>query len=187
MLWCVHKLELSYITSIFTVSLFKNIFNYSTQRDCLLCGPAHVNSRCWGVRSFCDGEVHPDCTPVQLHAIGSLLRLKVNINYTCSPRGYFKYRCGRRVYLLLFLYLFGIICVLEIHKSKAPGAPRLLVIHNGNILQGAVFGEDVPQIPLCGVQAQAKDSQAAIRIWISLQIWKVSRFGCDHFLIKIIH
>lgn len=89
------------------------------------------------MRSFCDGEVHPDCTPVQLHAIGSLLRL------------------------------FGIICVLEIHKSKAPGAPRLLVIHNGDILQGAVFGEDVPQIPLCGVQAQAKDSQAAIRIWIS--------------------
>lgn len=89
------------------------------------------------MRSLCDGEVYPDPTTVQFHAIGSLL-------------------C-----------LFGIICVLEVNKGKAPGAPRLLVTHNADIRQGAVFGEDIPQIPLCGVQAQAKHSQAAV--WVRVR------------------
>lgn len=101
-----------------------------------ICGPAHVDSRGWGVRSLCDGEVHPDPTTIQLHAIGSLL-------------------C-----------LFGILFVLKVNKRKAPGAPRLLVIHNTDIRQGAVFREDFPQIPLCGVQAQPKHAQATVWIWI---------------------
>ncbi len=70
---------------------------------------------------------------------------------------------------LKLLYLFSVIFVLEVNKRKAPGAPRLLVIHNADIRQGAVFREDFPQVPLCGVQAQAKHSQATVWIWISLQ------------------
>lgn len=66
-------------------------------------------------------------------------------------------------------YLFSISCVLKVNKSKAPRTPGLLVVHNANIRQGPVFREDVPQIPLCGVQAQAKHSQASIWIWISLK------------------
>lgn len=88
------------------------------------------------MRSFCDREVYPNSPPIQLHAIGS------------------------------FLCLFSIICVLEVNKGKAPGAPRLLVIHDRDIRQGAVFREDFPQISLCGVQAQAKHSQATVGIWI---------------------
>ena len=67
-------------------------------------------------------------------------------------------------------HLFGIVCILEVNKGKAPGAPRLLVTHNADVRQGAVFGEDIPQIPLCGVQAQAKHSQAGVGVGISLQL-----------------
>lgn len=86
--------------------------------------------------SFCDGEVYSDPATVQLHAIGS------------------------------FLCLFCVILALEVNKGKAPGAPRLLVIHNADICQGAIFREDISQIPLCGVQAQAKHSHAAVWVWI---------------------
>lgn len=89
------------------------------------------------MRSFCNGEVHPDPSPIQLHAVGS------------------------------FLCLFSVIFVLEVNESEAPGAPRLLVVHNGDVRQRAVFREDFPQIPLCGVQAQAKHTQATVWIWIS--------------------
>lgn len=46
--------------------------------DGLLRGSAHVDSGGWGVRSFCDGEVYPDPTTIQLHAIGSFLCLAAN-------------------------------------------------------------------------------------------------------------
>lgn len=67
-------------------------------------------------------------------------------------------------------YLFSISCVLKVNKSKAPGAPGLLVVHDADIRQVPVFRENVPQVPLCGVQAQAKHSQASIWIWISLKV-----------------
>lgn len=70
-----------------------------------------------------------------------------------------------------FLYLFSITVVLEVDKGEAPGAPWLLVIHNGDIRQRAVFREDIPQVPLCGVQAEAKHSHAAVWVWISLQFF----------------
>ena len=67
-------------------------------------------------------------------------------------------------------YLFSIIGVLEVNESEAPGAPRLLVVHNRDVGQGAVFREDFPQISLCGVQAQAEYSNTTVWVWISLQV-----------------
>lgn len=65
-------------------------------------------------------------------------------------------------------YLFGVISVLKVNKSKASGSSGLLVIYDGDVCQGAIFREDVPQVPLRGVQAQAKHSQANVRIRICL-------------------
>lgn len=64
------------------------------------------------------------------------------------------------------LYLFGVISVLKVNKRKAPGAPRLLVIYDRDVCQRAIFREDVPQVPLRGVQAQAKNSKA--NVWIRI-------------------
>lgn len=89
------------------------------------------------MRSFCDGEVYPDPTPIQLHTIGS------------------------------FPCLYSVIGVLKVNESKAPGAPGLLVIHNRDIRQGAIFREDFSQIPLCGIQAQPKHSNTTVWVWIS--------------------
>lgn len=89
------------------------------------------------MRSFCDGEVYSNPATVQLHAVSS------------------------------FLCLFSVVFVLEVNKRKAPGAPRLLVVYNADIRQRAVFREDFPQVPLSGVQAQAKHSQATVWIRIS--------------------
>lgn len=72
---------------------------------------------------LCNGVVDSDSSAIQLHAICTLFSL------------------------------FGIFSVLKVNKSETPGASRLLIIHNGDVTQRAVFGEDLPQVPLCGVQA----------------------------------
>lgn len=51
----------------------------------LLCRPAHVDSRGRSVGSFGDGEVHPDPTTIQLHTIGPILCLAVNIYINKPP------------------------------------------------------------------------------------------------------
>lgn len=123
------------------------------------------------MRSFCDGEVHPDPSSVQLHAVGSFFCLTVNkhINDLLRPRKQSNNRFNSSLCQLILSYLFSVIFVLKVNESEAPGSPRLLVIHNRDIRQGAIFRKDFPQIPLCGVQAQAKHSQATVWVWISLQ------------------
>lgn len=91
---------------------------------------------------------------------------------------YFMNRSDKSLCQFLALYLFCVICVLKVDKGKAPGAPRLLVVYDTDICKGAILGEDFPQIPLCGVQTQAKHSQTAVWVWISLDhkkgFWVVS-------------
>lgn len=70
------------------------------------------------------------------------------------------------------MHLFCIFSGLEVDKGKTPGASRLLVIHNADITQRAKLGEDLPQVSLCGVQAQAKHSQAAVWVWVCLKMKK---------------
>lgn len=76
------------------------------------------------------------------------------------------FRCYLSRHGLVDLYLFGVISVLKVNKSKAPGSARLLVIYDRDVYQGAVFREDIPQVPLRGVQAQAKNSEA--KVWIRI-------------------
>lgn len=53
-----------------------------------LCGPAHVNPWCGGVRPFCDWKIHSYAAAVKLHAIGSLLCLRAEAQLSASkPTG----------------------------------------------------------------------------------------------------
>lgn len=83
-----------------------------------------------------NGKVHSDTSPVQLHAIGSLF-------------------C-----------LLRVLPVLEVDEGKASRSARLLVVDNADAAQGAVLGEHFSQVSLCGVQAQAEHTQAAVRVRI---------------------
>lgn len=153
-------------------SKIKDHMKCGNMTDDLLCGSPHVDSRGRGVRSFCDGEIHPNPTTIQLHAIGSFLCLTNNeqtYNHLLNTIKHFRNRFVKHLSQLIYLYLFSVTRVLKVNKSKAPGASRLLVIHDRDVCQGAVLREDVPQISLCGVQAQTKHSQATVWIWICLQ------------------
>lgn len=86
--------------------------------------------------AFGNGVIHSDASPVQLHAIGSL-------------------HC-----------LFGILKSLKVNEGKTTGATRALVVHHIDPCQRSVARKHLPQVTLCGVQAQAKHPQtrAGIRV-----------------------
>lgn len=73
------------------------------------------------------------------------------------------------VWNTLSTHLFGVIFVFEVDKGEASGAARLLVVDYADAGQGAIFGEDFSQVSLCGVQAQAKHTQATVRVRVCLQ------------------
>lgn len=66
-------------------------------------------------------------------------------------------------------YLLGILDVLEVDEGEASGAPRLLVVHDGHVGDGAILGEHLPQVPFCSVQTQPKHSQTTVWIRICLK------------------
>lgn len=111
-------------------------------------GPTHVDARGGGVWPLCDGVVHPDTTPIQLHAIGT------------------------------FLCLFGILTVFKVDKGEAPGASRLLVIDNAHVSQRAVLGEHFSQVPLRSVQAQPKHAQTAAGVRVGLHTQTTTKIKC---------
>lgn len=92
--------------------------------------------------TFSDGIIHSDAPPVQLHAIGSL-------------------HC-----------LFGILQSLKVNKGEATGATRALVVHHIDPRQRTVARKHLPQVTLCGVQAQAKHPQtcAGVRVRPNISI-----------------
>lgn len=65
-------------------------------------------------------------------------------------------------------YLSSVLWGFEVDEGKAPGAAWLLVVDDADIGKGAVLGEDLTQVPLRGVQAQAKHAQAAAGVRVSL-------------------
>lgn len=68
-----------------------------------------------------------------------------------------------------FPYLFWVLTVFKVDKGKASWASWLLVIHNVDITQRAIFGENFPEIPLSGVQTQSKHTQTVVWIWVGLR------------------
>lgn len=68
-----------------------------------------------------------------------------------------------------FPYLFWVLTVFKVDKGKASWASRLLVIHNVDVTQRAIFGENFPEIPLSGVQTQSKHTQTVVWIWVGLR------------------
>lgn len=105
-------------------------------RPSTVCGSTHINSRSRCVWPLCNWVIDSDSAAIQLHSICTLFSL------------------------------FGIFSVLKVNKGKAPGASRLLIIHNADITQRAILGKDLPEVPLCGVQAQPEHSQAAVWVWV---------------------
>ena len=57
-------------------------------------------------------------------------------------------------------YLLGIINPLKVDESEASRATCALIVHHVDPRQRPVAAEHLPQVPLCGVQAQAKHPQA---------------------------
>lgn len=82
-----------------------------------------------------DGEVNPDRLPVQLFAIHFLPRL-----------------CG-------------VIDAFEIDESEASAATRVTIQDHLALLNAAKSAEVLLQLPLGGVQAQAKHAQALVGLW----------------------
>ena len=72
-----------------------------------------------------------------------------------------KHRC--------FPYLFGILESLEVNKGKATGAARALVVHHVDPRQRTVARKHLPQVALCGVQAQAKHPQTRAGVRVRLE------------------
>lgn len=66
-------------------------------------------------------------------------------------------------------YLLGILDVLEVDEGKPSGAPRLLIIHDGNVGNGPILGENLSQVSFCSVQTQPKHSQTTVWIRICLK------------------
>lgn len=66
-------------------------------------------------------------------------------------------------------YFLSILNVFKVHKCKSPWTSRLLIVHNGNISNWTILGENFPQISFCGVQAQPKHTKTTIWIRICLK------------------
>lgn len=76
--------------------------------------------------TFGNRIIYSDAPTIQLHAVGSL-------------------HC-----------LFGILKSLKVNKGKATGATCALVVHNIDPSQRTIARKHLPQVALCGVQAQTK-------------------------------
>lgn len=66
-------------------------------------------------------------------------------------------------------YFLGILDVLEVDEGEPSGAPRLLVVHDGNVCNGPILGENLSQISFCSVQTQPKHSETTVWIRICLK------------------
>lgn len=86
--------------------------------------------------SFSNGEINSDPASVKLHAVSA------------------------------FLCLLGVLAVFKVDKGKASRPTRLLVIHDVDVTQRAIFRENLSQIPLSGVEAQSKHAQTVVGVWV---------------------
>lgn len=66
-------------------------------------------------------------------------------------------------------YFLSILNIFEVHKCKSSWTPRLLIIHNGNISNWTILGENFSQISFCGVQTQSKHAKTTIWVRICLK------------------
>lgn len=95
---------------------------------------------------------------IQLHAVRSFLCLKkkgkISLNLsTPTTRPYLKF---------ISHYLYGIINFLKVNEAVAQGLLPPSVIHHADVRQWPILREDFSEILLCGVEAQAKHSQAGV-------------------------
>lgn len=136
----------------------------------LLCRTSHVDSRCGGVGSFCNGEIYPDPSAIQFHTIGMFLCLNGNrilITPNDSPiKKSENFFCSN---------LLWVLAVFKVDEGKASWPPRLLVIDNVDIAQRAIFGENISEIPLSGVQTQSKHTQTVIGVRVCLRTTIITR------------
>lgn len=89
-----------------------------------------------GVRSFGDGIVHTNSSPIQLHSV-------------CS-----------------FHSLLWVIYPLKINKSKSSRSPSSLIINYIDTTQRSVSRKHFTKISLRCVQTEAKNSKTSVGIWI---------------------
>lgn len=94
---------------------------------------AHVDARCGCVCPLGDGVVHSDLAAVYLKAVAAVL--------------------GH----------FGIVHRLEVDEGETSRATRLSIIHHLDILERAVLGKDLLEVPFLRVKAESKHAQAPAR------------------------
>ena len=104
----------------------------STTVPTSLSWTTHVHAWCWSVRPLGDGEVHPDRLPVQLFAIHHLPRLRRIVNR------------------------------LEIDERESSAAAGVTVQDDLTLLDAAEGAEVLLELPLRGVEAQAKHPETLI-------------------------
>lgn len=66
-------------------------------------------------------------------------------------------------------HLLSVVSGFEVDEGEPSWAAGLLVVDDADICKGAVLGEDFSQISLCGVETQAKHTQARVGIRIRLE------------------
>lgn len=66
-------------------------------------------------------------------------------------------------------YFLGILDVLEVDEREPSGTPRLLIVHDGNVGNGPILGENLSQVSFCSVQTQPKHSETAVWVRICLK------------------
>lgn len=66
-------------------------------------------------------------------------------------------------------YLFGVLKPLEVNKREATGAAGALVVNYIDPRQGPIAWKHLPQVTLCGVQAQTKHPQTCAGIRVRLE------------------
>lgn len=91
---------------------------------------AHIDARRGRVCALCDREVNPDATSIYLHT-GTLV-----------------------------LSHFGILLVLVVDKTETTRATRLSINDNLHFVHWSIFGEDMVDLRLCGVQTETENAEA---------------------------
>lgn len=85
-------------------------------------------------------------------------------------------------------YFLGILDVLKVDEGEPSGTPWLLIVHNGNVGNGAILGENLSQVSFCSVQTQPKHSKTTVWIRICLKEgtqlleWNRVYLQCNVFL-----